>query len=167
MTVPIEVMPSANFTLSSESYATMNPGSSGTYVSLQVENSGNAEAKFVTATMLFNPVFTPYAPSSENPIIAAESINSTLGNMLPGQISNATYVVSVSSGLKPGVYYLPVLISWYQEPTMQQMHQIIEVPIRVSPAFSLFDGSNSTVLIIAAVVIVLLAVMVFLGRRRK
>jgi len=167
MTVPIEVMPSANFTLSSESYATMNPGSSGTYVSVQVENSGNAEAKFVTATMLFNPVFTPYAPSSENPIIAAESINSTLGNMLPGQISNATYVVSVSSGLKPGVYYLPVLISWYQEPTMQQMHQIIEVPIRVSPAFSLFDGSNSTVLIIAAVVIVLLAVMVFLGRRRK
>ncbi|MGC8557798.1 MAG: COG1361 S-layer family protein [Nitrososphaeria archaeon] len=166
ITVPIEVLPSANFTLSSESYGAVNSGSSDAYVTIQIENSGSAEARFVTATMLFNPVFTPYAPSSENPIIAAESVNSTLGNMIPGQLSNATYVISVSSGLKPGTYYLPILISWYQEPTMQLMHQVIEVPIKISPAFSLFDGS-SLILTVAAIVIAVLAVMVVLGRRRK
>ena len=174
--IPIEIAPSAHFVYTGIAHGSAASGASDSYVTVTLLNVGGAEAKYVTVTLLTGPVFSPYAPSSENPIIAAESINYSLGNVAPGSAANVTYLVDVASGLRPGTYYLPLLVTWYQPPTMQQMHQVIEVPISVVAPFSLTslsalheDPASSLLILYGAsiAVIVVLIAMVLVGRRRR
>mgnify|MGYP001772920067 CR=1 FL=1 len=169
--VPIEIAPSAHFVCAGVDHGPTSSGTSDTYVTVTLLNAGGAEAKYVTVTLLTGPVFSPYAPSSENPIIAAESINYSIGTVGPGAAANVTYLVDVAPGLRPGTYYLPLLVTWYQPPTMQQMHQVIEVPIQVTAPFSLPSIKNSyysTAILYgaAAAVVAVLAAMAVVGRRR-
>ena len=166
-TIPISVAPAAYFELQQSYYPRLSPGSNDVPITVEVSNVGGSEAKFLTVTLLYNPIFSPYAPSSENPIIAAESINETFYLINPGQSFNVTYVINVASGIRPGTYTLPLLISWRQPPTMQQMYEIINVPVRVQQ-FTLFDGVYLySLYIIAAAVIAVLALMAIYGIRRK
>ncbi len=173
LSVPLEIAPSAHFEASGVAHGAMAPGSSDSYVTITLVNSGGAEAKYLTATLLTGPAFSPYAPSSENPIIAAESVNYTLGDVMPGGSVNVTYVVDVASGLRPGTYYLPLLLTWYQPPTMQPMHQVIEVPITVTSPFSLpslasltsGEGRGLVPYAAAIAVIAVLLAMVLVGRK--
>jgi len=170
--VPITVMPSAYFAVSGTEQSSISVGSSDDYVEIRITNVGSSSAKYVTLTMLMNPVFTPYAPSSENPIISVESINYTLGDVEYGSSANATFVIDTASGIKPGTYYLPILVTWYQEPTMQVMHQELLVPVSVKAAFSISSmpsGEESTLLTyaLAAIIIVILIILVIIGIRRK
>ncbi|MGC8569068.1 MAG: COG1361 S-layer family protein [Nitrososphaeria archaeon] len=164
--VPVEVMPAAYFNVSAVTPQSLSPGSSGVPITFTVTNVGSAEAKFASATMLFSTIFTPYAPSSENPLIAAESVNYTLGSVRPGVSENVTYVISVASGLRPGVYEIPFLITWYQPPTMQQMHQVVFVRVSIRPS-GLFDGSSGILYVTAAAVIAVLLAMAAIGLRRR
>ncbi|MGC8613328.1 MAG: COG1361 S-layer family protein [Conexivisphaera sp.] len=175
--IPIEIAPSAHFIYTEVVHGSTASGASDSYVTVTLLNAGGAEAKYATVTLLTGPVFSPYAPSSENPIIAAESINYSLGNVAPGSVVNFTYLVDIASGLRPGTYYLPLLVTWYQPPTMQQMHQVIEVPISVVAPFSLTslsalranDAASSIAILysVSVAVIVVLIAMVFVGRRRR
>ncbi len=165
--LPIEVKPAAYFKISSYDFAKMTPGSSDEYVNINLTNIGGSNAKFVTVTLIYNPIFEPYSPSSENPIIGAYSINETFYNIASGQTFTVSYIVNVASGIKPSTYYLPLLISWKQPPTMQTMYQIIDVPITVS-SYSFFDGLMGDILIIiAGIVIIILIIMAVYGLRRK
>lgn len=172
VSIPITIMPSAYFAISTSEQSSISVGSSDDYVEITITNVGTSSAKYTTLTMLMSPVFTPYAPSSEDPIIAVESLNYTLGDLAQGSSANATFVISVASGIKPGTYYLPILVTWYQEPTMQVMHQELLVPVSVRAAFSLSSVSSneeSTLLTyaLAAIIIVILIVLVIIGIRRK
>jgi len=77
----------------------------------------------------------------------------------------------VSSGIKPGTYYLPLLLTWYQPPTMQVMHQVVLVPLSVSSGLQLKlpsgSSSNLALYVIAAVVVIILIVMAVVGARRR
>jgi hypothetical protein len=167
ITLPVQVKPSAYFQLSGSSYSKMTPGGSDEYVNINITNIGDYNAKFVTVTLLYNPIFSPYSPSSENPIIGASSINETFYNIAKGQTFTVSYVVNVASGIKPSTYYLPLLISWRQPPTMQSMYQIIDVPINVT-SYTLFDGLQGDILYITAgIVLLILIIMAVYGIRRK
>ncbi len=165
--LPIEVKPAAYFQISGYNYAKMSPGSSDEYVNVNITNVGGSNAKFVTVTLIYNPIFTPYSPSSENPIIGAYSINETFYNIPSNKTFTVSYVINVASGIKPSTYYLPLLISWRQPPTMQTMYQIIDVPITVS-SYNFFDGLQGDILyLVAGIVIIILIVMAVYGLRRK
>ncbi len=165
--LPIEVKPAAYFQINSYDYAKMAPGSSDKYINVNLTNIGGSNAKFVTVTLLYNPIFIPYSPSSENPIIGASSINETFYNIESNQTITVSYVVNVASGIKPSIYYLPLLVSWRQPPTMQTMYQIIDVPITVT-SYNLFDGLQGDILyIVAGIVITILVIMTLYGLRRK
>ncbi len=167
ISLPVQVKPAAYFHLSGSSYARMTPGATDEYVNINITNIGGYDAKFVTVTLLYNPVFSPYSPSSENPIIGASSINETFYSIAEGQTFTVSYVVNVASGIKPSTYYLPLLISWRQPPTMQTMYQVIDVPINVT-SFSLFDGFQGDILYITAgIVLFVLIIMAVYGVRRK
>jgi hypothetical protein len=167
ISMPVQVKPAAYFHLSGSSYARMTPGATDEYVNINITNIGGYDAKFVTVTLLYNPVFSPYSPSSENPIIGASSINETFYSIAEGQTFTVSYVVNVASGIKPSTYYLPLLISWRQPPTMQTMYQVIDVPINVT-SFTLFDGFQGDILYITAgIVLLVLIIMAVYGVRRK
>ncbi|MGC8773191.1 MAG: hypothetical protein ACP5RJ_07015 [Conexivisphaera sp.] len=100
MDIPIEIAPSAHFVYTRVVHGSTASGASNSYVTVTLLNAGGAEAKYATVTLLTSPIFSPYAPSSENPIIAAESINYSLGNVAPGSAVNVTYLVDIASGLK-------------------------------------------------------------------
>jgi hypothetical protein len=165
------VAPSAYFVLVASSYPHVTPGSSDFYVTVTLGNVGTSKARFVTVTLLPNPVFTPYISSSENPIIALSLWNCSLGDVNAGAEANATFVLSVSSAIRPGTYYLPLLVSWLQPPTMQPMHEVIMVPVSVSPSFSFaslsLHSSTTTLYLVAAIVVIIIVVMAALGRRRS
>jgi len=170
------VAPSAYFVLVASYYPHVAPGSSDFYVTVTLGNAGTSKARFVTVTLLPNPVFTPYISSSENPVIALSLWNCSLGDVNAGAEANATFVLSVSSAIRPGTYYLPLLVSWLQPPTMQPMHEVIMVPVSVSPSFSftsllkpslLTSSGTTTLYLVAAIVVIIIVVMAALGRRRS
>jgi len=174
--VSLQVYPTAHFAVVGVQHSRLFPGASKKYITITLANVGYANASFVTITLLPNPVFSPHTTSSENPLIAIERLNFTLGDVVSNGKANVTYVLDVSSGIKQGTYYLPLLVSWYQGPTMQEMHQIIEVPVKISPIFSLSSlglssssaGSPMFILtFIAVIVVIILVAMAAIGSRRK
>ncbi len=166
--VPVSVVPAAHFVVVQSYYPKLTAGGSS-YVTLQLSNIGGAESRFTTLTLLMGPVFTQYASSSENPLIAVESINQTVGDVEPGQSFNATFVISVASNIPPGTYYMPVLISWRQEPTMAPMYQIVKVPLVVSSSslIPFSDGISTTWLYIIAIIVIAVLVALVFARRKK
>ncbi|MGC9072500.1 MAG: COG1361 S-layer family protein [Acidilobus sp.] len=168
----IYIAPSAHFVVAKSNYPRITPGSSDFYLTVTLGNAGTADGDFVTVTLLPNPVFTPYVPSSENPVVAMTLWNSSVGNVPAGSESNVTFVLSVSSGVRPGTYVVPLLINWLQPPTMQPMHEVILVPVTVSPSISLsslssfISPSELTLYLVVAVVVIIVVVMAAIGRRR-
>lgn len=172
--VPISLYlrPSAYFAAINMYHSSISVGASNVYVTVELADVGYGKAEYVTATLLPNPIFTPYVPSSENPLLAVDFMNESIGDLNSGEAQNVTFVISVSSGIRPGTYYLPLMITWYQPPTMQVMHQIILVPIKVGAGLqlsmpSLSGSSNSVLYVIAALVIIILVVMAVIGARRR
>jgi hypothetical protein len=169
--IPIEVKPSSYFIASNIYHNTLTQGESNTYITISLINMGNVISKFVTVTLLPNPIITPYISSSINPLIGAETINYTVGDVPSAGTFNVTFVISSSSGISPGTYNIPIAITWYQPPTMTPMHQIIEIPIIISSSFSLTSigkpSPNTTLYIVAAVVVIILIVMAAVGLRRR
>ncbi len=169
--IDVPVRPSAYFALINASHPQLRIGGSDEYVTVGLANVGLYNADFVTVTLLPNPILTPYIPSSENPLLAPYFTNITVGDISNGTAFNVTFVVSVSNGIRPGTYYLPLLITWYQPPTMQVMHQVVLVPVKVSPAFSISlpsgSGSNYMLYLVAIIVIVVIIVMAIVGARKR
>ncbi|AFZ70343.1 hypothetical protein Calag_0585 [Caldisphaera lagunensis DSM 15908] len=169
--IPIEVKPSAYFIATQVYHNSLTQGESNTYLTISLINLGSATSKFVTVTLLPNPVITPYVSSSINPLIGVETINYTVGDIPSNAIFNVTFVISASSGITPGTYYIPILVTWYQPPTMTPMHQVIEIPITISSSFSIGSFSKISSIdilyLVAIIVIIILIVMVIIGRRRK
>ncbi|MGC9210279.1 MAG: COG1361 S-layer family protein [Acidilobus sp.] len=168
----IYVAPSAYFVVVREEYPHITPGSSDFYLTVTLGNAGTAEGRFVTVTLLPNPVFTPYVSSSENPVVAMTLWNYSVGDVPSDGEANVTFVLSASSGIRPGTYYVPLLVSWLQPPTMQPMHEVVLVPVTVSPPFS-FTSLTSfvspgelTLYVVAAIVVIIVVVMAAIGRRR-
>ncbi|MFP3310103.1 MAG: hypothetical protein RXO27_04835, partial [Acidilobus sp.] len=169
--ITVYVRPSAHFAVINVYHGDLSVGSSNVYVTVELADVGLDNASYVTATLLPNPIFTPYVPSSENPLLAVDFMNESLGSLTSGSYANVTFVVSVSSGIKPGTYYLPLLLTWYQPPTMQVMHQVVLVPLSVSSGLQLKlpsgSSSNLALYVIAAVVVIILIVMAVVGARRR
>ncbi|MGC8572841.1 MAG: COG1361 S-layer family protein [Caldisphaera sp.] len=169
--IPVDVKPSSYFVVSNVYHNTFTQGESNTYITVSLINLGNSVAKFTTVTLLPNPIITPYVSSSINPLIGAETINYTVGDVPSGGAFNVSFVISASSGISPGNYNIPIAITWYQPPTMTPMHQIIEVPITISSSFSLNSlgklNSFTILYVIAAIVIIILVVMAIIGLRRR
>ena len=168
--IPIEVKPSAYFVTTQIYHNSLTPGESNTYLTISLINVGGVTSKFVTVTLLPNPIITPYVSSSINPLIGVETINYTVGDIPSDTAFNVTFVVSSSSGISPGTYYIPIAITWYQPPTMTPMHQIIEIPITISSSFSLNLSKASSIdvlYLVAIIVIIILIVMAIIGVRRR
>ncbi len=169
--IPIEVKPSAYFVATQIYHNSLTQGESNTYITISLINLGGMASKFVTVTLLPNPVIIPYVSSSVNPLIGVETINYTVGDIPSDTVFNVTFVVSSSSGISPGTYYIPIAISWYQPPTMTPMHQIIEIPITISSSFSLSSlgkvSSVDVLYLVAIIVIIILIVMAIIGVRRR
>jgi hypothetical protein len=169
--ITVYVRPSAHFAVINVYHGDLSVGSSNVYVTVELADVGLDNASYVTATLLPNPIFTPYVPSSENPLLAVDFMNESLGSLTSGSYANVTFVVSVSSGIKPGTYYLPLLLTWYQPPTMQVMHQVVLVPLSVGSGLQLKlpsgSSSNLALYVIAAVVVIILIVMAVVGARRR
>jgi hypothetical protein len=170
--ISLYLRPSAYFAAINAYHSPISVGASNVYVTVELANVGYGKAEYVTATLLPNPIFTPYVPSSENPLLAVDFMNESVGNLNSGEVQNVTFVISVSSGIRPGTYYLPLMLTWYQPPTMQAMHQIILVPVKVGAGFqlsmpSLSSSSNTILYVIAAVVIIILVAMAVVGTRRR
>ncbi len=171
--VPVKVYPRAYFTIVNSYHDSVSAGASNTYITVTMINVGGAQAKYLVAALMPNSIFKPYIPSSENPVVALTAFNYTVGNVNNYQEFNVTFVVSVSSAIPSGTYYLPVLLTWYQPPTMQVMHQMVLIPVTIKPAFSFSLGfpslSNSDLILItvAVLIVIILAVMVAVGSRRR
>lgn len=170
--ISVYIAPSAYFVYVASYHPRLAPGSSNAYLTVSIGNAGTGEGEFVTATLLPNPVLTPYISSSENPVLAMSLWNYTVGDVRPGSEFNVTFVISVSSAVRPGTYYLPLLITWLQPPTMQPMHEVVLVPVKVSTSPSListFSSLSTTELVLVAVaviVVIIIVVMAAVGRRR-
>ena len=171
--IPITVEPSAYFSVVGVSPSELRSGESDVPVTVTLINVGESEAKYLMVTLLPNPVLTPYISSSENPVIAMTIYNYSVGDVSPLGEFNVTYPLSVASNLGGGTYYINLLLTWYQPPTMQPMHEVISVPIKIGPSYvlrislgSLASSSNLALLIIAVVVVVILIIMAVVGSRR-
>ena len=170
--ITVSIAPSAYFVYVKSYHPRLAPGSSNEYITLTIGNAGTGEGEFVTASLLPNPVFTPYISSSENPVLAVSLWNYTVGSVRPGSEFNVTFVISVSSAVRPGTYYLPILITWLQPPTMQAMHEVVLVPVNVTPSTTVLSAISSmsttelVLLGVAVIVVIIIVIMAALGRRR-
>ena len=172
-TIPITIEPSAYFSAVSVAPSELHPGESNVPVTITLINVGEAEARYLMVTLLPNPVLTPYVSSSENPIIAMTVYNCSVGDVGPLDEFNVTYPLTVASNLGSGTYYINLLLTWYQPPTMQPMHEVVSVPVKIAPSYtlrislgSLTSSSNFALLVIAVIVILILVVMAVVGSRR-
>ncbi len=170
--VAVYIAPSAYFVYVNSYHPRLTPGSSNFYLTVTLGNAGSSNGEFVTVTLLPNPVFTPYISSSENPMLVMSLWNYSVGDVKSASEVNVTFVLSVSSAIRPGTYYVPLLVSWLQPPTMQPMHEVVLVPVNVSPATTFpsfltsLSGTELTLFVVAAIVVVIIVVMAAVGRRR-
>ncbi len=97
----LNLAPAAQFTVSAGSYS-LNPGSTNKYISIKITNMGTVEARGIQLDMQSIYPITPIQSSYYIP------------SLLPGQSTNATFMVSVDQQGVSGTYPITLFEQWKQ-----------------------------------------------------
>lgn len=171
--IPFTEWPKAVLQVVAVSTPTVRIGDGADYVTVTVKNVGGAPAQYLTFTLLPSNVFRPSVPSSENPLLALSAVNETVGTLMPGQSANITYVIQVSSNIRPGTYTLGLLATWRQQGATQVFAQQITVPLSVHRtllgdlAHSLLGSPDPLLLFETLLIVVLVVLLVAVAAARR
>lgn len=99
--LPVSLQPIASFNVTAQTSG-ISPGATYVPVTLKVKNEGNEVAQSVTFSLQ-----TIYPISQVNP-------NAYVSQILPGQIANVTFYVSVDSAANTGQYPITLYEQWTQ-----------------------------------------------------
>jgi hypothetical protein len=166
----LTVYPKANIVIVSTYYPTLNPGSSKVHITLTFKNIGNVEAKNVIVRLGTSNVIYPYV-SSSNPLAALTASEVFVGNLKPGQETNVTYIVDISSGATPGKYPLDFALIWNQTGSIIPLYETDQANITISPTL-LSQISNENVvsipvLYLILIIIILIAIIAIISVRAR
>ncbi len=166
----LTVYPKANIVIVSTYYPKLNPGSSKVHITLTFKNIGNVEAKNVIVRLGTSNVIYPYV-SSSNPLAALTASEVFVGNLKPGQETNVTYIVDISSGATPGKYPLAFALIWNQTGSIIPLYETDQANITISPTL-LSQISNENVvsipvLYLILIIIILIAIIAIISVRAR
>ncbi|MGC9209389.1 MAG: COG1361 S-layer family protein [Nitrososphaeria archaeon] len=151
-TLYLPLQPLANFTLLKDRF-NVSAGASSVYITLVVVNHGNVTARGVSAQLML-------------PNVMSGNTYDYLGDIPPDGNATAVFSVQVSSGIPTGIYSGAVYLTWEQSNAPGvQFFASRPVIFNVEPG-SLFGDISSYALYVALAVIAVLAVGVFVVRRR-
>ena len=168
----LTIYPKANIIIVSTYYPTLNPGSSKVPITLTFKNIGNAEAKNIIVRLGTSNVIYPHV-SSSNPLAALTASEIFIGNLKPGQETNVTYIVDISSGATAGKYPLAFALIWNQTGSIIPLYETDQVNITISPTLLSQISSVNVVsipdlyLIIVIIVLIVIIAIISVRARRK
>jgi len=168
----LTIYPKANIIIVSTYYPTLNPGSSEVPITLTFKNIGNAEAKNIIVRLGTSNVIYPHV-SSSNPLAALTASEIFIGNLKPGQETNVTYIVDISSGATAGKYPLAFALIWNQTGSIIPLYETDQVNITISPTLLSQISSVNVVsipvlyLIIVIIVLIVIIAIISVRARRK
>ncbi|MEM0016104.1 MAG: hypothetical protein QXE59_03585, partial [Saccharolobus sp.] len=165
---PLTIYPKANLIVAGVYYPTLNSGYTSVPITILLKNTGNATAKNVIVRLGTSNVIYPHV-SSSNPLQALTASEVFIGDIQPGQITNVTFVVDVSSGASPGTYPLAIALVWNQTGALFPFEQSDTFYVTISQPFyvKLFESPIGIALIVIIVIIIIVAIVVFLRVRHK
>ncbi|MEM0117560.1 MAG: hypothetical protein QXV32_03865 [Conexivisphaerales archaeon] len=170
-TIPFVEYPKADLVVAGIATPQLTVGDGSAYITLSLQNKGAVEAQGTSIAMVPSNVFQPSIPSTASPLLATTYLNTTIGNVMPGETSNVTYVVSINSNIPAGTYTLLFVASWTQAGAQYPFYEIIPVQLQVHGTITQSLGeqfSNPLFLIIIAVLIILVIVgVIAIARSRR
>ncbi|PSN82005.1 hypothetical protein B9Q01_09260 [Candidatus Marsarchaeota G1 archaeon OSP_D] len=164
--IPFQEYPKAVIQVVDVYEPTIRVGDSADYVTITVKNVGGAAAQFLTFTMLVSNVFSPSIPSSENPLLALQLVNASVGTLEPGEEANITYVIQVNPNIQSGVYPLTLVATWRQAGSSAPFVQEISLPIHVQKSVlgqveqSLTSVTTNPLFVFETLLVVVLIVLI-------
>ncbi len=167
-TYVLTVYGKADIIVSSVYFPGATAGASKIPLTITLKNVGNETAKNVILRLGTSDVIYPHV-SSSNPLQALTASEYFIGDLKPGQETNVTYIVDVSSGATPGTYPLAVALEWNQTGSLFPFVQSDTFNATVhQPLLSkLTSGDTLLILILIIIVIILIIVLVAVARRRS
>ncbi|MEM3971336.1 MAG: hypothetical protein QXF96_01895 [Saccharolobus sp.] len=165
---PLTIYPKANLIVVGVYYPTLNSGYTSVPITILLKNTGNATAKNVIVRLGTSNVIYPHV-SSSNPLQALTASEVFIGDIQPGQITNVTFVVDVSSGAAPGTYPLAIALVWNQTGALFPFEQSDTFYVTISQPFyvKFFESPIGIAVVVIIVIIIIVAIVAFLRVRHK
>jgi hypothetical protein len=170
-TIPFIEYPKADLAISNVVTPQLSVGESSAYITLSLKNEGSVAAEGASVALVPSNIFQPSIPSTVSPLLATTYLNTTVGNIMPGQLTNVTYIVSINSNIPPGSYTLLFVASWTQPGAQYPFFEVLPVELEVHGTITQSLGeqfSNPIFLGIIALLVVLVVVgIIAIARSRR
>jgi len=170
-TIPFIEYPKADLAVSNVITPQLSVGQSSAYITLSLKNEGSVAAEGASVALVPSNIFQPSIPSTISPLLATTYLNTTVGNIMPGQLTNVTYIVSINSNIPPGSYTLLFVASWTQPGAQYPFFEELPVQLQVHGTITQSLGeqfSNPVFLGIIALLLVLIIVgIIAIARSRR
>jgi len=170
-TIPFVEYPKADLAVSNVVTPQLSVGQSSAYITLSLKNEGSVAAEGASVALVPSNIFQPSIPSTVSPLLATTYLNTSIGNVMPGQLTNVTYIVSINSNIPPGSYTLLFVASWTQPGAQYPFFEELPVQLQVHGTITQSLGeqfSNPIFLGIVALLVVLIIVgIIAIARSRR